>query len=220
MGSPQGKLEKRGKVAAESRLAGAIRAVMADVEREAEAGLQPVLRTRLKRSVVASLAFLEEAVVRAHLEIRKPHPNAVAVQLGGKAAVAVLQGTGVLQQFHVVDGRTLDVAGLADVVARAEILRQGLVERAERIASESVGESVSVSSAEESVGVGEREEERARQRVGDDPAAEDPGAVTPPHLAESEFRFSEASPILAEPNLEFSEGREVSRETKEGGSDA
>lgn len=113
-----------------SALAKSIRRVMESTTAEAEGQIAPVVLTRLKRSVVASLAFIEEAVARGHHELRQDSPNVVTVQVAGRAAVAVLQGTGVLPQFHVVDGRTMDVGQLADAVARAEALRQALVERA------------------------------------------------------------------------------------------
>lgn len=125
------------------RVQKAMKAMLVLASEEADAGLPPVVQTRLKRGVVGALAFLQDAVARAHVEIRKPKPNAVAVAIGGKAAVALLQGTGLLQTFHVFDDRALDAEGLSDVLVRAEALRLALAGRAAHLAApEAQGEAI------------------------------------------------------------------------------
>ena len=184
-------------------LAGAIQRIMEQSAAEAEGDIPPVVLTRLKRSVVASLAFVEEAVARGHAELREASPNAVTVQVAGRVAVAVLQGAGVLPQFHVIDGRGLDVGQLADAVTRAEALRQALVDRARQLGVSDGAVAYDVGEAGEGECASDVEQAGGRAKGGGGPGAAGRGVVTTPHLNGPKIE------VLAESS--------VSRETQEGG---
>lgn len=162
---------------------------------EVEAGLPAVVQTRLKRGVVASIALLQDAVARAHVEVHKAKPNPATLALGGKAAVALLEGTGVLRQFHQFDGRGVNAENLSDILLRAESLRLELSARAAHIEEGVVqpgagsGGLVEAEAHEESESGVREEEERGRARVGGDWRTPTKGGDTPPHPAEAKTEF-------------------------------